>query len=80
VPSSPSDDKALVCVFLLGGNDGHDQWVPLSAAACANELAPRGSVSLPDGNTPVLPILAKNGPPYALNGGPGGAASARGPG
>ena len=69
VPSSPSDYKALVCVFMLGGNDGHNMLVPMNGTARAKYLAARGSLALPDGNTAVLPITAKNGTPYGLNGG-----------
>jgi uncharacterized protein (DUF1501 family) len=69
IPSTPSDYKALVCVFMLGGNDGHNMLVPMNGTARAKYLAARGSLSLPDGNTAVLPITAKNGTPYGLNGG-----------
>ncbi len=69
VPSSPTDYKALVCVFMLGGNDGHNMIVPLNGAALANYKNARGSLALPDQNTPVLAVSAKNGTPYGLNGG-----------
>lgn len=68
-PSSPSDYKALVCVFMLGGNDGHNMVVPLSGSALATYRAVRGSLALPDGNTSVLPVTALDGTPYGLNGG-----------
>ena len=68
-PSSPSDYKALVCVFMLGGNDGHNMLVPLNGSALTAYRAARGSLALPDGNTPVLPVTALNGTPYGLNGG-----------
>lgn len=67
--SSSSDYKALVCVFLLGGNDGHNMIVPLSGNALAAYKAARGSLALPDQNTQVLPVSAKNGTPYGLNSG-----------
>lgn len=69
VPSGPSDYKALVCVFMLGGNDGHNMIVPLSGSALTAYKNARGSLALPDGNTAVLPVSAKNGVPYGLNGG-----------
>lgn len=69
MPSSPSGYKALVGVCLLGGNDGHSRSVPMSGTARWKYLAARGSRSRPDGTTPVLPIAAKNGTPYGLNGG-----------
>lgn len=64
-----SDYKALVCVFLLGGNDGHNMIVPLNGKARDAYLAARGSLALPDQNTPVLSVSAQNGTPYGLNGG-----------
>jgi uncharacterized protein (DUF1501 family) len=68
-PTGSSDYKALVCVFMLGGNDGHNMLVPLSGSALAAYKNARGSLALPDGNTAVLPVDAKNGTPYGLNGG-----------
>ena len=68
-PSSPSDYKALVCIFLLGGNDGHNMMVPLAGPELAAYRAARGSLALPDGNTQVLAVNARNGTPYGLNGG-----------
>lgn len=69
--SSPanSDYKALVCVFMLGGNDGHNMIVPLSGSAMTAYRGARGSLALPDGDTAVLPVSTKNGTPYGLNGG-----------
>jgi uncharacterized protein (DUF1501 family) len=64
-----SDYKALVCIFLTGGNDGHNMIVPLSGTALAKYKAARGSLALPDGNTQVLAVSAKDGTPYGLNGG-----------
>lgn len=68
-PSSSSDYKALVCVFLLGGNDGHNTIVPLNGPALTAYRAARGSLALPDTNTQVLPVVAKDGTPYGLNSG-----------
>jgi uncharacterized protein (DUF1501 family) len=69
VPTGPSDYKALVCVFMLGGNDGHNMIVPLSGPALTAYKNARGSLALPDGNTAVLPVSAKDGTPYGLNSG-----------
>ncbi|MBL9204185.1 MAG: DUF1501 domain-containing protein [Opitutaceae bacterium] len=66
---SAPDYKALVCVFLLGGNDGHNLLVPMSAAEYNAFRAVRGSLALPDGNVQLLPITARNGVPYGLNSG-----------
>lgn len=66
LPSS-NDYKALVCVFMLGGNDGHNMIVPLSGSALTAYQNARGNLALPDTNTQVLPVSAKNGTPYGLN-------------
>jgi uncharacterized protein (DUF1501 family) len=63
------DYKALVCVFMLGGNDGHNMIVPLTGQAHADYLQARGSLALPDQSTTLLPVSAKNGTPYGLNSG-----------
>jgi uncharacterized protein (DUF1501 family) len=42
-----SDYKALVCVFLFGGNDGHNLVVPLDATQYAAYQKARGPLALP---------------------------------
>ena len=66
---SASDYKALVCVFLFGGNDSHNMLVPQSQAAFTAYKSIRGSLALPDGNAKLLPVSAIDGTPYALNDG-----------
>ena len=44
--SAPSDYKALVCIFLFGGNDGNNMIIPADAAGYAAYNAVRG----PDSN------------------------------
>ncbi len=68
-PPAANDYKALVCVFMMGGNDGHNMIVPLSGAALAKYKTARGSLAIPDNNTQVLAVSAKSGTPYGLNGG-----------
>ena len=63
------DYKALVCVFLLGGNDGHNTVVPLSTAGYNAYKTIRGPLALPDGNTKLLPVSTPAGVSYGLNGG-----------
>lgn len=63
------DYKALVCVFMLGGNDSHNMLIPQNGAAHDAYRAARGSLALPDNNTQILPVTAANGTPYALNNG-----------
>ena len=50
--------KALVCIFLFGGNDSHNMVVPQSQAAFNAYKAIRGSLALPDGNAKLLPVSA----------------------
>jgi uncharacterized protein (DUF1501 family) len=45
--SAPSDYKALVCVFLYGGNDHGNTVVPYDAASHAAYLGIRGSLATP---------------------------------
>jgi uncharacterized protein (DUF1501 family) len=52
--AATSDYKALVCVFLFGGNDGHNLVVPLDATQYPAYLAARAGLGLSQGE--VLPI------------------------
>ena len=64
--------KALVCIFLFGGNDGNNMIVPAPGTAQYNAYKTiRGSIALPDPNATLqgMGITAKNGTPYALNDG-----------
>ena len=66
--SNPPDYKALVCVFLVGGNDGHNTIIPLTQADYNLYKNGRGTLALPDGNGPVVPVQDyTNGTPYGLN-------------
>jgi uncharacterized protein (DUF1501 family) len=42
-----TDYRALVCVFLFGGNDAHNMIVPLDATRFASYAANRGPLALP---------------------------------
>ena len=63
------DYRALVCIFLAGGCDGHNVLVPQSAAAYADYKRLRGGLALPDQSASLLPITTPGGVPYALNSG-----------
>jgi uncharacterized protein (DUF1501 family) len=63
------DYKALVCIFMFGGNDGHNLIVPTGPAAYSAYKTIRGGLSLPDNNTTLLPVTARDGTPYGLNSG-----------
>ena len=65
--SVPQDYKALVCVFLAGGNDGHNTVIPLTQSEFNLYKAARGSLALPDGNGPLLQVQTPGGTPYGLN-------------
>lgn len=84
-PGPASDYKALVCILLAGGNDGHNTIVPMEAAPFAAYKISRGLLALPDQNGALLPVQTRlNGTRYGLNPGlshlhrlwmpPGGAA------
>lgn len=65
-PAQP-DYKALVCIYLAGGNDGHNTLIPLTQAAFNAYKAARGSLALPDANGGLLPVTNGDGTPYALH-------------
>lgn len=58
-----SDYKALVCIFLFGGNDGNNLLVPTDSAGYANYAKLRGPLSVPQ--TSLLPLSGAAG--YGLN-------------
>src|SRR4249920_2409672 len=64
-----TDYKALVCIFLFGGNDANSMVVPQTTSEYNAYKSIRGSLALPDGNAKLLPITALNGTPYALTDG-----------
>src|SRR5215475_11436318 len=66
---SAPDYKALVCIFLFGGNDSHNMVVPQTQAAFNAYKSIRGSLALPDNNAKFLPVTARDGTPYALTDG-----------
>ena len=54
-----SDYKALVCLFLFGGNDANNVIVPHDTAGYASYAAARGALALPQ--TSLLPLTLQNG-------------------
>lgn len=65
-----SDYKALVCVFLLGGNDGNNMVVPMTQPDFDAYRAIRGNLALPDNSAKLLPVQSvADGKPYGLNDG-----------
>ena len=55
-----TDYKALVCLFLFGGNDGHNLVVPLNTAQYGAYTAARGALALPQSQ--LLAITDTQGP------------------
>lgn len=60
-----ADYKALVCIFLFGGNDGHNTVIPMSQTEYAAYASKRGGLAL-SGNK-LLPVTTITGGQYALN-------------
>lgn len=55
-----SDYKALVCIFLYGGNDGNNLIVPLDSQEYANYARLRRGLAIPQGSLlPVQPLSYK---------------------
>lgn len=63
------DYRALVCIFLAGGCDGHNLLVPQAPAAYAAYRQIRGALALPDQSASLLPITTGDGQAYGLNSG-----------
>jgi uncharacterized protein (DUF1501 family) len=63
---SGPDYKALVCVFMFGGNDGNNLLVPLNSADYANYANVRRGLALAQGS--LLPIAPPSvGSPFGLH-------------
>ena len=60
--SPPTDYKALVCVFLAGGNDSNNMIVPTDSPTFAQYEAIRGNLALPQGS--LLPLKQSGGADY----------------
>src|SRR5271156_4143216 len=62
--TQPSDYKALVCIFLFGGNDGNNLLIPTDSTRFAHYTTSRGVLSLgaPGTTNGILPLNATNVP------------------
>lgn len=61
-----TDYKALVCIFLLGGNDGNNMIIPYDTTNYGNYAQIRANLALPQAD--LLPIQPKSqGLPYAFH-------------
>jgi uncharacterized protein (DUF1501 family) len=64
--AAASDYKALVCIFLYGGNDTNNMIVPLDSAGYANYAQTRSYLALPQAQ--LLPLATASGAPqYGLH-------------
>jgi uncharacterized protein (DUF1501 family) len=63
---SSTDYKALVCVFLFGGNDANNTLVPFDTVGYANYAKIRGPLAIPQTGTGALIQLAAM-PNFSLN-------------
>jgi uncharacterized protein (DUF1501 family) len=57
--ASANDYKALVCIFLYGGNDANNMIVPLDSAGYANYAQTRDYLALPQSQ--LLPLAVASG-------------------
>jgi len=62
--TQPTDYKALVCIFLFGGNDGNNLLIPTDTARFAQYTTSRGVLALgaPGTTNGILPLNATNVP------------------
>lgn len=62
-----NDYKALVCIFLAGGNDSFNMLVPRSNAEYGEYAAIRGDLALPQGNLIPINALDTDGRTYGVH-------------
>jgi uncharacterized protein (DUF1501 family) len=62
-----SDYKALVCIFLYGGNDANNMIVPLDTAGYANYAQTRSYLALPQAQLLPLTVAGGGAPQYGLH-------------
>lgn len=61
---SSSDYKALVCIFMFGGNDSNNMVIPIDSRYAAYQTA-RGGIALPQGQ--ILPLQSGGQATYGLH-------------
>ncbi|HZQ52022.1 MAG TPA: DUF1501 domain-containing protein [Bryobacteraceae bacterium] len=66
--SSPADYRALVCVFLFGGNDSNNMVVPVDDTSFQQYTSIRGNLALSSSDL-TSPVYAGNNAPYAFHAG-----------
>lgn len=66
--STPADYRALVCVFLAGGNDGNNVLIPADAAGYAQYAAVRTESSgIRIAQSSLLPVATRAGASFGLH-------------
>jgi uncharacterized protein (DUF1501 family) len=73
--ASATDYKALVGIFMFGGNDGNNLLIPLDASGFADYTNGRGSLALPRAQLAAINPVNTGGRPFALHGSMGALAS-----
>ena len=63
-----SDYRALVCIFLFGGNDSNNSVIPMDDASYKLYMAGRGNLAL-TGASLTAPVTSVGGAPYAFHSG-----------
>lgn len=64
---APTDYKALVCVFLYGGNDANNLIVPRTGTDYDNYAAARQNLALPQGSLLAINPLTSDGHDYGFH-------------
>ncbi len=67
--TAPDDYRALVCVFLFGGNDGFNLLVPMDAPRYQSYAAARGDLAVPLAS--LLPLNVDSATPVSVGVNPG---------
>lgn len=73
--ANPSDYKALVAVFMFGGNDGNNMLIPLDGVGYGDYTRGRGVLALPQSALATINPTNTSGRPFALHGSMGALAS-----
>src|ERR1700760_1942357 len=65
--TSAADYRALVCVFLFGGNDSNNTVVPMDDSSFNAYSSLRGSLAL-SASQLTAPVISVSGAPYSFHG------------
>ena len=65
--TTPTDYKALVCIFLGGGNDGNNLLIPTDASTYTNYAAARSALTIAQSQTLPIQPLTNDGHTYGLH-------------